>query len=613
MKKLVIFFFLFSNLVFSQNITVLTPNGSERVDSCVDTNITWDSSNTSQYYNIYYSVNGGTDWVSIATSYNTIENNFEWNVPNTSSVNCLVKITDSNDESIFDISDQFFIIDGALILLYPSGNENFIAGNEIDLIYSYNQDQVSFINIDYSIDDGISWVNEITGTPATGFFSWTVPNSPNNNSSKIRITDSADTDCKFFENEDNFTIISNLNILSPNGGESLDASVGPQGTTVIMNNGPEKLNTGSFYDDGGLTNNYSGQNYIKTISPDFPTNKIRVTFQSYNFENGDSLQIFDGDDDSDTLLATLTGSSNNVSSFQATNYRGQLTFKFLTDNDNSFSNGWDALISSVGTSYHNINWNVVGTSNYFNLDYSINSGSTWTRIVSNLFSPTGVYSWQVPNTPTNNARLRVTDAQNNSISDISDEDFIIISANPFITIYNPNGGEELFPTQFTEIEWASAFFSNDLSIDYSIDNGANWNQIVANTSTLSNSFGWTVPNTPSEQALVRISDHSNSSYYDLSDDLFTIENFIKVNEITEPWIRCSDILIPFTSGGTSGTYKIEYSTDDITWNLITDSYTNTITGNKSYSWTIPNILTNNLKVRVSDVADSSKTDTSDQV
>ena len=193
MKKLVLFFFLFSNLVFSQNITVLTPNGSERVDSCVDTNITWDSSNTSQYYNIYYSVNGGTDWVSIATSYNTIENNFEWNVPNTSSVNCLVKITDSNDESIFDISDQFFIIDGALILLYPSGNENFIAGNEIDLIYSYNQDQVSFINIDYSIDDGISWVNEITGTPATGFFSWTVPNSPNNNSSKIRITDSADT------------------------------------------------------------------------------------------------------------------------------------------------------------------------------------------------------------------------------------------------------------------------------------------------------------------------------------------------------------------------------------------------------------------------------------
>ena len=77
-------------------------------------------------------------------------------------------------------------------------------------------------------------------------------------------------------------------------------------------------------------------------------------------------------------------------------------------------------------------------------------------------------------------------------------------------------------------------------------------------------------------------------------------------------IRCSDISIPFTSGGTSGTYKIEYSIDDITWNLITDSYTNTVTGNKSYAWTIPNILTNNLKIRVTDVADSSKTDTSDQ-
>ena len=147
-KALCLIVFIVPTISLAQSISITTPNGGERIDSCSPYTISWQSSGTSDYYNIYYSSDNGVNWVSIATSLNTVLNTFDWNVPNINSVNGLVKVTDAQDESISDVSDSVFIIDGSLILLYPSGNENFIAGQEIDIFYSYNQQQVLNIKIE---------------------------------------------------------------------------------------------------------------------------------------------------------------------------------------------------------------------------------------------------------------------------------------------------------------------------------------------------------------------------------------------------------------------------------------------------------------------------------
>jgi len=608
--KQILFFIsvLFSSVIYSQTISNVTPS-SGRVDSCVSQSITWDSSGTSDYYNIYYSVDNGANWISIATSYNTISNTFSWTVPNVSSVNSLIKVTDANQESTFGTSDQVFIIDGSLILLYPSGNENFIAGNEVNIIYDYNATQVSNIKIEYSVDDGSTWVSETNSTVATGSYVWTIPNLPNTSSTKLRLTDTQDSQCKIFESEDNFSITSTVEVITPNGGQTFKAKVGAQGNTVIMNNGPETINTASFYDNGGLNNNYSNQNYTKVISPDFPTNKIKVKFQSYAFENGDKLYIYNGDSDDSPLLGTLSGSSSTTSSYTASNSKGQLTFKFESDQDNNNSGGWDAIISSIGPNPININWNIVGTSKYFNIDYSQDSGSSWTRIVSNYYSPSGSYQWQIPNTPTTNGRIKITDAGNGDILDISDADFTIEAADPFVILYEPNGGESFFPGASTTIEWASAFFNENIRLDYSIDGGSNWLNIIASTNTVSNSFNWTVPGTPSTQVKVRISNPSDVTQQDQSDNLFTILDYVTVGNpgnIT----RCSDQTISWTAGATSGTFKVEYTLDGSTWVSIVDEHSGTATGNNSKSWRAPDVLTSNLQYRITDVEDITKTDTS---
>ena len=452
------FIFLISaQILFSQSITLTAPNGGERIDSCSPYTISWQSSGTSDYYNIYYSSDNGVNWVSIASSLSTLQKTFSWDVPNLSTVNGLVKVTDAQDESINDVSDSVFIIDGSLILLYPSGNENFIAGQEIDIFYSYNQQQVQNIKIEYSVDDGESWITEILSTPADGDYKWTVPNLPNSGQTKIRLVDTQDPSCKIFENEVNFSITSSVTVLNPNGGESFKARVAQQGTVVIMNNGPSTVNTANFYDNGGYYNNYTSQGFIKTVKPDFPTNKLSVKFNSYNFESGDNLKVYDGDSVDSNLLGTLSNSSNNSVVFTATNLKGELTFKFETDNDNSNGRGWDAEITSIGTPLRTVSWSVTGTSKYFNLDYSINSGANWIRILSNYYSENGTYNWQVPNTPTENARFRVTDANNNEILDSSDSDFTIVEADPFIVLFEPSGGEVFDPGDIFNIEWGVLF------------------------------------------------------------------------------------------------------------------------------------------------------------
>ena len=90
---------------------------------------------------------------------------------------------------------------------------------------------------------------------------------------------------------------------------------------------------------------------------------------------------------------------------------------------------WDksftAYIESHGPPKKRIEWDVVGTSKYFDIDYSVDAGVTWSNIINNYYSPGGEYDWAVPNYATTTARVRVTDANNGDIVNISDNNFTI--------------------------------------------------------------------------------------------------------------------------------------------------------------------------------------------
>jgi hypothetical protein len=97
------------------------------------------------------------------------------------------------------------------------------------------------------------------------------------------------------------------------------------------------------------------------------------------------------------------------------------------------------------------------------------------------------------------------------------------SAAAYTTVTSPNGGENWQIASTKNIEWNSSNVAN-VKIEYSTNNGTNWITVVASLSAAAGTFAWTVPNTPSTQCLVRISDAANSSVIDVSNGTFTISS-----------------------------------------------------------------------------------------
>lgn len=93
-------------------VDLLLPNGGEEIASNSNYEITWSSENVDSV-NIYLSLDNGVSWSDIVIdypSYNSSNNGFIWNVPDTTSDQCLIKIEDSSDPFFYDISENTFKI-----------------------------------------------------------------------------------------------------------------------------------------------------------------------------------------------------------------------------------------------------------------------------------------------------------------------------------------------------------------------------------------------------------------------------------------------------------------------------------------------------------------------
>jgi hypothetical protein len=90
-----------------------------------------------------------------------------------------------------------------------------------------------------------------------------------------------------------------------------------------------------------------------------------------------------------------------------------------------------------------------------------------------------------------------------------------------ILVTSPNGGEVWDPGTSHNVTWMSTGISGNVKIEYSKDNGANYTTVIASTPN-TGSYNWTIPNTPSNQCLVRVSEAATGSPSDVSDGTFTI-------------------------------------------------------------------------------------------
>jgi hypothetical protein len=183
-------------------------------------------------------------------------------------------------------------------------------------------------------------------------------------------------------------------------------------------------------------------------------------------------------------------------------------------------NGGDTLC--VGST-KDITWLSDNFTDPVKIEYSTNGGQNWIQIEASTTND-GVYSWTtVPNTPSSNCRVKVSDAADGEPKDSSDAPFTIIGET--IAVTYPIGGETFVAGDPLSITWNSACFTGSVDILMSEDGGSGWNPIVSGTendgiypTSLSSSVS-------TDQGLIKVSDSNDGIPSDQSDGFFTVRNF----------------------------------------------------------------------------------------
>ena len=89
-----------------------------------------------------------------------------------------------------------------------------------------------------------------------------------------------------------------------------------------------------------------------------------------------------------------------------------------------------------------------------------------------------------------------------------------------VVVTSPAGGEDWQEGTVHDITWASIGTSGTVKIEYSTNGGSGWSDVIASTAD-DGIHSWTIPNTPSTNCLVRISD-TDGSPSGASGSVFTI-------------------------------------------------------------------------------------------
>ncbi len=102
-----------------------------------------------------------------------------------------------------------------------------------------------------------------------------------------------------------------------------------------------------------------------------------------------------------------------------------------------------------------------------------------------------------------------------------------------INLLTPVTGTNWTVGTVKNITWFSSSVTN-VKLEYSTDNGSVWSTIVDSTPAAAAAYAWTVPNTPSTQCLIRISDASNASLNSVSNP-FTIVYVPSAINVSATW------------------------------------------------------------------------------
>ena len=177
----------------------------------------------------------------------------------------------------------------------------------------------------------------------------------------------------------------------------------------------------------------------------------------------------------------------------------------------------------------NITWTRTGSFINVKLEYSTNAFFNELQTVvitaSTLAAPL-TYAWTVPDAIGTNLKVRISDAADATVTDVSNGTFTIKGA---LVLTSPNGTETWIVGESRNVTWNRTGSIANAKLEYSTDAGVTYpNVIIASTGAAAGTYAWTVPNSIGNQLRVRVSDVSDATVLDTSDANFTIKGSLTV-------------------------------------------------------------------------------------
>lgn len=223
-----------------------------------------------------------------------------------------------------------------------------------------------------------------------------------------------------------------------------------------------------------------------------------------------------------------------------------------------------------------------------NIEFSMDGGATWQTIADSISCNAKSFSWLAPDSLATNCKIKISDATNASLFDIS-ETFSLGKLSltaPYLGTYL--GGQEL------EISWVSEGIPY-ISLAYQDTTDGEWYPIEDSISTTANSFNWLTPEKASVKYQVKIFVSNTPTAYHVSLGYFKIclldllypvggEEFVADSICGIEW--SSELISQLT---------LEFSADNgTTWSEIVPQI---YTWDSTYLWTIPDTVSNSCFVK----------------
>ncbi len=556
-----------------QLIDITSPVGGEEWMVGSHHDITWTHVGV-ESLGIVYGEAG--NWTTVVSSMPATVGTYDWEIPNDPGT-WSVGIYDLADGNPFSISNTFEIYTPSVTVTSPNGGEQWQVGSEQLITWDSRVDgtMITHVSIEYASDVvKQTWQEVIASTENDGEYLWTVPNDNSTNCAvRVCVLDSPLEACD--TSDAVFEIYQTLALTAPTGGE--EWMVGGEQDITWTSGGIENVDIyyGAYDLKTGAPTPASVEEYL--IVADFDASLGTYPWTIPDNPGSWQVRILDSEDG----VPLDTGGY----------------FEIFTPTVSVTSpDGGEVWL--VGDPY-DITWEWRGdfanVSIEYTTDWAPEDKTTWQEVIASTPND-GTYEWTVPNTPSDDCKVRVC-ALGTTVEACDESEYVFeIQAQEYVEVLTPNGGEEWQVGTWHNVTWTSVEVET-LTIWYG-DDSKGWTLITWIFNPAVGSYSWLVPNDPGHW-YVKICD-SDDDPCDTSDSTFEI--FVPSVTVTQPnggeeWVVDDQEMITWTWRGEFPGVSIYYSTGEPgkqVWTPIEGVTPN----DGSYEWTIPDTPSTTCLVRV---------------